>query len=174
MYQLRDTPPVGAVVPSEMMKAQGRGHGARLAALALAAAVVAPGAPALAHQGGMEQHRELAGGLVAVLALALAVLLGASARGQRALPLILALVLGVFPYEAGLHSVHHLGSLEGAAQCAVAGVTSHLAATVDGPTVTLAGPDAAVAVPAADDITRAPLRAWPAWRGRAPPALPAV
>lgn len=50
-------------------------------------------------------------------------------RPRRALVLLLALLLGVFAVENGIHSVHHLG--ERAASCAIAAATSHLVVALD-------------------------------------------
>lgn len=43
--------------------------------------------------------------------------------------LALALILLLFAFAAGLHSMHNLGHLNQAAQCAVASASTHLAGT---------------------------------------------
>jgi hypothetical protein len=65
--------------------------------------------------------------------LVLAGLLGAAAaRPRRALVTALVLVLAVLTFEAGVHSVHHLGDAQPA--CAIAAVSAHLSGiSVDPP-----------------------------------------
>lgn len=54
-------------------------------------------------------------------------------RPRRALALAVVLLLAVFVFEDGLHSVHHLADRSEAARCAIAVATAHLTATaVDG------------------------------------------
>jgi hypothetical protein len=50
-------------------------------------------------------------------------------RPRRTLALLVALVLGVFVVENGVHSVHHLG--ERAANCAAAAAAGHVVAATD-------------------------------------------
>jgi hypothetical protein len=76
----------------------------------------------------------------AMLAIA-AVLVITWRRPRRALALAIVLILGVFAFENGLHSVHHLGDprhlddLRAGSTCSVAAATAHLAGTpVDGTT----------------------------------------
>jgi len=64
-----------------------------------------------------------------------AVLAVAWRRPRRALALAIVLILGLFAFENGLHSVHHLGDVRSEAACSVAAATAHLAGTVvDGTT----------------------------------------
>lgn len=54
-------------------------------------------------------------------------------RPRRALALAIVLLLAVFVFEDGLHSVHHLADRSKTARCAIAVATAHLTATaVDG------------------------------------------
>ena len=73
------------------------------------------------------------GSLPVVALLVLAGLLGAAAaRPRRALVTALVLVLAVLTFEAGVHSVHHLGDAQPA--CAIAAVSAHLSGiSVDPP-----------------------------------------
>jgi hypothetical protein len=50
-------------------------------------------------------------------------------RPRRALALAIVLILAVFAFEGGLHSVHHAGDLHHAATCPVASASAHLSAT---------------------------------------------
>ena len=61
--------------------------------------------------------------LVVGLVLALAV---AAAAPRRALAVALVLVLSVLAVEVGVHSVHHLGDRQAAAQCDVASASTHV------------------------------------------------
>lgn len=104
----------------------------------------------------------------ALLAALIAVALGWR-RPRRALVLAVVLLLAVFAFEDGVHSVHHLGDRSQLNACAVAVATAHLTATVadGGGAVHVILP--VVAVPAevsqADLVTRflSPVQ------GRAPP-----
>jgi len=78
--------------------------------------------------------------LPAMLA-AVAVMIVAWRRPRRALALAIVLILGLFAFENGVHSVHHLNDLRqvddlrSATKCPVAAATTHLAGTpVDGAT----------------------------------------
>lgn len=113
-----------------------------------------------------------AGNSIAALALALAFGLATCARPCLLRPLLLVALL-VLPFETGRHSVHHLGSAEGASQCAVAGAISQLQGTVGGSPVVLAGLGCeGVAAAPIEPLCRV-VPAWPAWCGRAPPLLTA-
>src|SRR5262245_3824116 len=50
-------------------------------------------------------------------------------RPRRAIALAVVLLLAVFAFEEGLHSVHHLNSQTKLVRCSVAAATAHLAAT---------------------------------------------
>jgi hypothetical protein len=52
---------------------------------------------------------------------------------RRALALATVLILGLFAFESGVHSVHHLNNPQSRAACSVAAATVHVAGTpVDG------------------------------------------
>jgi hypothetical protein len=90
---------------------------------------------------------------------------------RRAVAFLLALVLGIFAFEAGVHSVHHLEDGHSAtARCAIASATAHaLDAIFESVTV---GP---VSLPqwlvGANDGCRVASISLRANSGRAPPAL---
>lgn len=94
-------------------------------------------------------------------------------RPRRALALAIVLILAVFAFEDGLHSVHHAGDQHHAATCPVASASAHLsAAAVD------IGSNHDVVLPTAGDALE---RAAPAPvsrpfcpdQGRAPPSASA-
>jgi hypothetical protein len=59
-------------------------------------------------------------------------------RPRRALALAIVLILGLFAFENGVHSVHHINDLQSGAACSVAAATVHVAGTpVDGTTAEL-------------------------------------
>jgi hypothetical protein len=110
------------------------------------------------------------------------VMLGAAAalaiawrRPRRALALAIVLILGLFAFENGVHSVHHLddlrhlNDLRAGATCSVAAATAHLAGTpVEGPTqahLVLTSPESVV-VPQPLSLETSCLAAH---QGRAPP-----
>ena len=104
--------------------------------------------------------------------LAAVVILGAAAsrRPRSAGALAFALLLGIFAFERGEHSVHHLGQTVQAHECAVATAASHTeAATDDGSGLLVSG--LAPAGPAAE-VSSPRLRPFyfSAEHGRAPPA----
>ena len=89
------------------------------------------GAPAAATAPGV--------GWLVVLALG-AVLAPTARRPRAAATLALALLLGVFAFERGEHSVHHIGQPVQTHECAVAAAASHTeAATDDGSSLLVAG-----------------------------------
>jgi len=70
----------------------------------------------------------------AMLAIAVALIV-TWRRPRRALVLAIVLILGVFAFENGVHSVHHLNDLRSGPTCSVAAATAHLAGTpIDGAT----------------------------------------
>jgi hypothetical protein len=71
-------------------------------------------------------------GAVAAFAVLLVALVSAR-RPRWAISVIAVLALVVLSFEAGLHSVHHLGDDRGASQCSVASTSSHLAGTTAEP-----------------------------------------
>jgi hypothetical protein len=63
-----------------------------------------------------------------MLSVATLVLLG-SRRPRRALAVALILVVAVFVFESGVHSVHHLGETDRGEGCALAAASQHLTGT---------------------------------------------
>jgi hypothetical protein len=61
-------------------------------------------------------------GVIALLALG-------ARRPRRALVLALMLLLAVFAFESGVHSVHHLAERDGGQHCAVASASQHVTGT---------------------------------------------
>src|SRR5262249_52148188 len=92
-------------------------------------------------------------------------------RPRRALGLALILLLAVFAFESGVHSVHHLADPAHGDHCAVAGASQHVSGT-EVPAVLVpeslpqAPHDVALAAPTARVQLIGPEQ------GRAPPALP--
>lgn len=109
----------------------------------------------------------------AVLGAVVTVALLAAWRPRRVVALALVLVVGIFAFETGLHSTHHLGRPDGPGSCTVAGLSAQICADlVD---VTLDIPraealDTQVSIPAG--VVLAARVAAPD-AGRAPPVLPA-
>lgn len=105
-----------------------------------------------------------------VLAVALASAALVWWRPRRAAMLALVLLLVLFAFEDGVHSVHHGFDRSAAASCAVAAVATHLSATaIDGlPTCDTVLPVVATITPAGD-LTVA-VRLIGPHQGRAPPA----
>jgi hypothetical protein len=89
---------------------------------------------------------------------------------RRTLVLVLVLVLGILAIETGVHSVHHLGDRQAAADCAVASATAHMnGATEPTPPDVTRVPTPVESVPlfAVERPGRRPSRPD---EGRAPPA----
>jgi hypothetical protein len=106
--------------------------------------------------------------LAALFALALA---GARSP-RRALALSLVLIVSVFAFESGVHSVHHLVDGDRGESCAVASASQHIAGTeVDAVLGVEALPQARQL--AATDALIERVRLIGPDQGRAPPALPA-
>jgi hypothetical protein len=102
--------------------------------------------------------------------LAAVAVLAAARRPRSAAALVFALLLGIFAFERGEHSVHHLGQPVQAPECAVAAAASHTeAATDDGSSLLVAGPAPAGAA-AEVSSPRLTLFHFSAKHGRAPPA----
>ncbi len=95
---------------------------------------------------------------------------GATPRGRAVLCVGLALVLALFAFETGRHSVHHLARSHEAARCALASAAHHVAG------VGAPAPVSAALLVVASDAPLDPPPAVSAWRapgadlGRAPPA----
>jgi hypothetical protein len=66
---------------------------------------------------------------------AVAAMIIVARRPRRALALAIVLMLGLFAFESGVHSVHHINDPRSGAACLVAVATLHVAGTpVDGTT----------------------------------------
>jgi hypothetical protein len=128
----------------------------------------APPAPASAALAGTASGFSPA--WVGLILLAVARALG-TRRPRRAVAFLLCLVLGIFAFEAGMHSVHHLGAGDsGPTQCAIASATAHAPEAIF-ESVTAAPVSEPQWLVSADDGRRT---AWISLRpdsGRAPPAL---
>ena len=109
-------------------------------------------------------------GWLALLAAVVILAAAASRRPRSAGALAFALLLGIFAFERGEHSVHHLGQTVQAHECAVATAASHTeAATDDGSGLLVTG--LAPAGPAAEvSSPRLTPFYFSAEHGRAPPA----
>ena len=108
-------------------------------------------------------------GWLALLA-AVAILSAVSRRPRSAGAITFALLLGIFAFERGEHSVHHLGQPGQAHECAVAAAASHTeAAGGDGSGLLVArlAPAGAAAEMSSPRLTPVPLSEE---HGRAPPA----
>ena len=93
-------------------------------------------------------------------------------RPRRALGLALILLLAVFAFESGVHSVHHLADPARGEHCAVATASQHVSGTeVAAVIVAESLPQAPHEVAFAAPTARAQLIGPE--QGRAPPALPA-
>jgi hypothetical protein len=107
---------------------------------------------------------------VGLILLAVAQALG-KRRPRRAVAFLLCLVLAIFAFEAGMHSVHHLGAGDsGTTHCAIASATAHALEAIF-ESVTVAPVPEPQWLVGADDGCRA---AWISLRpdsGRAPPIL---
>ena len=104
---------------------------------------------------------------VALLASVAALVLGA--RHRRTLALALVLIAGLLAFEAGVHSVHHLGSARDMSQCAMAAAAAHVQGAIDDPAAALERPGPVSAAPTAPAPQRLATRVWRAGQGRAPP-----
>jgi len=104
------------------------------------------------------------------LLVAVAILGAASRRPRSAAALVFALLLGIFAFERGEHSVHHLGQPVQAHECAVATAASHTeAATDDGSSLLVTGLAPACAAAEVSSPRLTPFY-FSAEHGRAPPA----
>jgi hypothetical protein len=102
--------------------------------------------------------------------LASVAVLAAARRSRSAGAFVLALLLGIFAFERGEHSVHHLGQPVQAHECAVAAAASHTeAATDDGSSLLVAGLASAGAAAEVSSPRLTPFH-FSAEHGRAPPA----
>lgn len=106
--------------------------------------------------------------LVLLVGLGLAAWIGP----RRALTIGIVLLLGIFAFEAGVHSVHHLADARDASECRVASAASHVTGTtVDTAAEHLVVPTSSTLLPTASwSLSSRPLRQHEV---RGPPA-PAV
>jgi hypothetical protein len=104
------------------------------------------------------------------LALLAAVALAALSRRRRVVVLTLVLVVGLFAFEAGVHSAHHLGSADDAARCVVSGMSSQLSADLIDATLDALLPPASEASVPALAAPAIVARVLAPDAGRAPPA----
>jgi hypothetical protein len=139
--------------------------------IVLPAPVVAPAAPVVSPAQPVSAPAAPISPSFGWLALLAAVAVLAAARRPRsAAALVFALLLGIFAFERGEHSVHHLGQPVQAHECAVAAAASHTeAATDDGSSLLVAGP-APTGAAAEVSSPRLTLFHFSAEHGRAPPA----
>ncbi len=139
--------------------------------IVLPAPIVAPAAPVASPAPPISAPAapiSLSFGWLALLA-AVAVL-AAARRPRSAGAFVFALLLGIFAFERGEHSVHHLGQPVQAHECAVAAAASHTeAATDDGSSLLVARPGLAGAAAEVSSPRLTPLY-FSAEHGRAPPA----
>jgi len=148
--------------------------------IVLPAPIVAPAAPVAAPAEPSSSSAEPISKVVAspaapsfgwlALLAALAVLSAVTRRPRSAGAVAFALLLGIFAFERGEHSVHHLGQAVQAHECAVAAAASHTEAAADhgsSPLVAGLAPAGAAAEMSSPRLT--PFR-LSAEHGRAPPA----
>ena len=94
-------------------------------------------------------------------------------RPRRNLALALVLLLAIFAFENGLHSVHHLNDQDRGENCAVASASQHVAGTeVDGGLTADAPAPAEPALVSPVRVIRSARSLGP-HEGRAPPVSPA-
>lgn len=105
---------------------------------------------------------------LALLVLA-AVLVGV-VWSRRATAGLLIVLLAVFVFETGLHSVHHLGEKRDAPRCVIESAASHLGGVVGGP-MSLEGPGETAELPPCLEPATPPRPSLHPDRGRAPPFL---
>ena len=105
-----------------------------------------------------------------LVALLLGVAVLGARRPRRAVGLALILLLAVFAFESGVHSVHHLSDPSRAEHCGVASASQHMSGTeVAVVTVTGSLPQAPHQVLLAASIAR--VRSLGPEQGRAPPLV---
>ena len=105
-----------------------------------------------------------------LVALLLGIAVLGARRPRRAVGLALILLLAVFAFESGVHSVHHLSDPSRAEHCGVASASQHMSGTeVAGVTVAESLPQAPHQVLLAAPIAR--VRSLGPEQGRAPPLV---
>lgn len=131
----------------------------------------APDAPGVAAVPGVAWQAAQAPAAIPwpALLVALAVLAARVRRPRRAVALGLVLILALFVFETGVHSVHHLGDRPGNPACVVASAMAQLAGTpVDLQTIEPVIRRAPEMV-ALEQQTNPAVRSLAVHRGRAPP-----
>ena len=93
-------------------------------------------------------------------------------RARRIKALALVLVLSLFAFAAALHSVHHLGYLNQATQCAVASASTHLAGTAV-ESVAIEKPALLLEIVPGARFTGPSIACFAPVQGRAPPSFTA-
>jgi hypothetical protein len=106
--------------------------------------------------------------LMALLVLAASLML--AFRSRRAVVGLLIPLLAMFAFEAGVHSVHHIGDEDGAAPCVVASASSNLSGLVAERMALVAPAETDDVTPPLQPSTLAQRFALPD-QGRAPPFL---
>ena len=94
-------------------------------------------------------------------------------RPRRNLALALVLLLAIFAFENGLHSVHHLNDQDRGESCAVASASQHVAGTEVEGSFTAAAPAPAEPPRVASVRVIRSVRSLGPHEGRAPPVAPA-
>ena len=94
-------------------------------------------------------------------------------RPRRNLALALVLLLAIFAFENGLHSVHHLNDQDRGESCAVASASQHVAGTEVEGGFTAAAPAPAEPTRVASVRVIRSARSLGPHEGRAPPVAPA-
>lgn len=94
-------------------------------------------------------------------------------RPRRNLALALVLLLAIFAFENGLHSVHHLNDQDRGESCAVASASQHVAGTEVEGSLTAAAPAPAEPIRVASVRVIRSARSLGPHEGRAPPVAPA-
>ena len=140
--------------------------------VAPAAPVVSPAPPVSAPAVPTSESSALPAssfGWLALLA-AVAILAAASRRPRSAGAFAFALLLGIFAFERGEHSVHHLGQAVQAHECAVAAAASHTEGADDHGSSLLVAELAPAGAAAEVSSPRLTPFYFSAEHGRAPPA----
>jgi hypothetical protein len=108
---------------------------------------------------------------VPLLALVVAASLIRPLRSRRTLVALLVALLAVLTFEGGVHSVHHLGDEDAAAQCAIAWASSNLSGASANPGDRIAPIESETAERPLESGRLLPQRFAHPVQGRAPPSL---
>jgi hypothetical protein len=107
-----------------------------------------------------------------LLAVLLAIALAGARSPRRTLALCLVLIVSVFAFESGVHSVHHLADRDRGENCAVASASQYIAGTEVDVILGVEALPQARQLAATDSLIERARFIGPD-QGRAPPALPA-